>query len=43
MVDPGLDDVFIDDITVPATDGYLLAATLLLPDDLKSTAIQSAN
>jgi hypothetical protein len=28
---PGLDDVFIDDITVPATDGYPLAATLFLP------------
>jgi predicted acyl esterase len=27
----GLDDVFTDDITVPAADGYKLAATLFLP------------
>jgi hypothetical protein len=26
-----LDDVFIDDITIPATDGYVLGATLFLP------------
>ena len=31
VADPGLDDVFIDDITVAATDGYPLAATLFLP------------
>src|SRR3954452_2139271 len=27
----GLDDVFVDDIAFPATDGYLLGATLYLP------------
>ena len=31
MVEAGLDDVFIDDITFPAADGYLLGATLFLP------------
>jgi hypothetical protein len=25
------DDVFVDDITFPATDGYVLGATLFLP------------
>jgi predicted alpha/beta hydrolase len=28
---PGLDDVSIEDVTVPATDGYPLGATLFLP------------
>lgn len=36
---PGLDDVFIDDITVPATDGYPLAATLFLPRGAKRHAV----
>lgn len=31
MAEAGLDDVFIDDITFPALDGYVLAATLFLP------------
>ena len=31
MTDAGLDDVFADDITVPAADGYKLGATLFLP------------
>jgi predicted alpha/beta hydrolase len=36
---PGLDDVFSDDITVPATDGYPLAATLFLPRGTKRHAV----
>jgi predicted alpha/beta hydrolase len=39
VADPGLDDVFIDDITVPATDGYPLAATLFLPRGAKRHAV----
>jgi len=35
---PG-DDVFSDDITVPATDGYPLAATLYLPRGAKRRAV----
>ena len=31
VAEAALDDVFIDDITFPATDGYLLGATLFLP------------
>jgi predicted alpha/beta hydrolase len=31
LTEAGLDDVFIDDITVPAADGYKLGATLFLP------------
>jgi predicted alpha/beta hydrolase len=34
-----LDDVFTDDITVPAADGYALAATLFLPRGAKSHAV----
>jgi predicted alpha/beta hydrolase len=34
-----LDDVFIDDITFPATDGYLLGATLFLPRGVKRNAV----
>ena len=33
-----LDDVFSDDITIPATDGYTLAATLFLPRGPKRNA-----
>jgi predicted alpha/beta hydrolase len=36
---PEADDVFIDDITVPAADGYLLAATLYLPRGAKRHAV----
>src|SRR3954449_6544270 len=45
VADPGLDDVFIDDITLPAADGYPLAATLFLPRGAKRHAvlINSAN
>ena len=39
MAEPGLDDVFRDDITVPATDGYPLAATLFLPRGAKRHAV----
>src|SRR6476660_4096658 len=34
-----LDDVFIDDITVPAMDGHPLAATLFLPRGAKRHAV----
>jgi predicted alpha/beta hydrolase len=34
-----LDGVFIDDITFPATDGYLLAATLFLPRGARRQAV----
>lgn len=39
MAAAGLDDVFIDDITVAATDGYPLGATLFLPRGVKRHAI----
>ena len=39
MAEPALDDVFIDDITVPATDGYPLGATLFLPRGAKRHAV----
>lgn len=39
MTGPGLDDIFCDDITVPATDGYPLAATLFLPRGAKRHAV----
>ena len=39
MTDPALDDVFSDDITVPAIDGYPLAATLFLPRGAKRHAV----
>ena len=39
MAEPGLDDVFCDNITVPATDGYPLAATLFLPRGAKRHAV----
>jgi predicted alpha/beta hydrolase len=35
----GLDDVFIDDITFPAADGYALGATLFLPRGAKQHAV----
>lgn len=34
-----LDDVFVDDITVPAVDGYLLGATLFLPRGARRHAV----
>jgi len=39
VVERGLDDVFSDDITVPATDGYPLAGTLYLPRGAKRHAV----
>ena len=33
------DEVFVDDIMVPATDGYMLAATLFLPRGAKHTTV----
>ena len=39
MSGPGEDDIFSDDITVPATDGYPLAATLYLPRGAKRHAV----
>ena len=39
MTEAGLDDVFIDDITFPAEDGYVLAATLFLPRGAKQHAV----
>ena len=39
MAEAGLDDVFIDDITFPAKDGYLLAASLFLPRGTKRHAV----
>ena len=35
----GIDDVFIDDITLPAVDGYPLGATLFLPRGAKRHAV----
>ena len=31
VAEAALDDIFIDDISLPAADGYLLGATLFLP------------
>ena len=39
MAEAALDDVFIDDITFPAKDGYLLAASLFLPRGAKRHAV----
>ena len=39
MGEAALDDVFIDDITFPAADGYLLGATLFLPRGAKRHAV----
>jgi predicted alpha/beta hydrolase len=39
VAEAALDDVFIDDITFPATDGYLLGATLFLPRGAKRNAV----
>ena len=38
-MEAALDDVFADDITVPAVDGYPLAATLFLPRGAKRHAV----
>lgn len=39
MADAALDDFFIDDISLPATDGYSLGATLFLPLGAKRHAV----
>jgi predicted alpha/beta hydrolase len=39
VTDAAQDDVFADDITIPAADGYPLAATLFLPRGAKRHAI----
>jgi predicted alpha/beta hydrolase len=39
VAEGALDDVFIDDITFPAADGYLLGATLFLPRAAKRHAV----
>src|SRR5437667_7469493 len=39
VIETALDDVFIDDITLPATDGYSLGATLFLPRGAKRHAV----
>ena len=39
VAEAALDDVFIDDITFPAADGYLLGATLYLPRGAKRHAV----
>jgi predicted alpha/beta hydrolase len=39
LTETGLDDVFTDDITVPAADGYRLAATLFLPRATRRRAV----
>ena len=39
MAEAALDDVFIDDITFPAVDGYALGATLFLPRGAKRHAV----
>ena len=39
MAETALDDVFIDDITFPATDGYLLGASLYLPRRARRNAV----
>ena len=39
MAEAALDDVFTDDITFPAKDGYQLGATLFLPRGAKSHAV----
>lgn len=39
MAEPAQDDVFVDDITLPAADGYPLTATLFLPRGAKRNAV----
>jgi predicted alpha/beta hydrolase len=39
VAEAALDDVFIDDITFPAMDGYLLGASLFLPRGAKRHAV----
>jgi predicted alpha/beta hydrolase len=39
VTEAALDDVFVDDITFPAADGYLLGASLFLPRGAKRNAV----
>ena len=39
MTEAARDDVLIDDITLPATDGYVLGATLFLPRGARRHAV----
>ncbi len=39
MAKAAQDDIYSDDITVPAVDGYALAATLFLPRGRKRSAV----
>src|SRR5580698_4793983 len=39
VAEAALDDVFVDDITFPAADGYLLGASLFLPRGAKRNAV----
>src|SRR3984893_6808542 len=39
VVEAALNDVFVDDITFPAKDGYLLGASLFLPRGAKRHAV----
>ncbi len=39
MAETALDDVFVDDISFPATDGYALGASLFLPRGAKRHAV----
>jgi predicted alpha/beta hydrolase len=39
VAEAALDDVFVDDITFPAVDGYLLGASLFLPRGAKRNAV----
>jgi predicted alpha/beta hydrolase len=39
VAETGIDDVFIDDITLPSADGYPLGATLFLPRGAKRHAV----
>jgi predicted alpha/beta hydrolase len=39
LMDAALDDVFTDDISFPAVDGYSLTGTLLLPRGAKRHAV----
>ena len=39
MAEAALDDVFVDDISFPAVDGYLLGASLFLPRGTRRHAV----
>jgi predicted alpha/beta hydrolase len=39
VADAGAEDVFVDDIMLPASDGYMLAGTLFLPRGAKQNTV----